>query len=221
MPDSETSNPYEPPSADLGMHVSGNQVRREGNHLVVPKGWVSPPICLFTGVTEPLTPLRQARLSWLHPAWLLLLLLTPFALAMVGFFVVRIGTLFYFQSKSHERSYGRRVNIARGMLVLGVVFLISGVGFELIFFFPVGLVFLTISGCLAATWCRPVKCAKIEGNSIWLSGIPAEVQDIIVEAGNNNWPENRPNFAHHWELSDTLLPVLPKPAERRFPPDLT
>ena len=43
-----------------------------------------------------------------------------------------------------------------------------------------GIVFIIVSAFLGVTWCRLLKTAKIADDSIWLAGIPAGVQEIII-----------------------------------------
>ncbi len=181
MPDSESSNPYEPPSADLDMPVSGNQVRREGRHLVVPKGWVSPPVCLFTGVTEPLTPHRQANLWWLHPAWLWLLLLTPLPFLLAAILATKTGYVRYVLSEPYVHRLNRREWVIRGVLaVAGLLLLPAFILDDLILLSLPGVILLVVSAFLTATWCRTIKSGKIVGDSIWLTGIPDDVKDTIM-----------------------------------------
>ncbi|MES2468022.1 MAG: hypothetical protein V4675_12020 [Verrucomicrobiota bacterium] len=195
MPDSEHSNPYAPPTGEPVTAPAISKARREGKHLVVPKGWISPPVCLFTGAAAPLTPLRQARLSYIQPAWWLFLLLGPLVMILISLFATRMGNIYYVIKEDLARRHRRRLIInwaiflASGPLAVGVYeavpaelmrFSARSFGFGIFLLLVPGLILLILSAVLSRTWCRLIKTAKIEGNFIWLSGIPADAQAIIL-----------------------------------------
>ncbi len=195
MPDSDHSNPYAPPTGEPVTATAMSRSRREGKYLIVPKGWISPPVCLFTGAVAPLTPLRQARLSYIQPAWWLFLLLGPLAMILVGLFATRMGNIYYVIKEDLARRHRRRLIInwaiflASGPLAVGVYeavpadlmrFYSRNFGFGIFLLLVPGFIVLIFSAVLSRTWCRLIKTAKIEGNFIWLSGIPADAQAIIL-----------------------------------------
>lgn len=197
MKDAELHNPYAAPTADLTMPASLPAAWKSGKHLVVPKGWISPPVCLLTGVAKPLTPLRQAKLSYLHPVWLLFFLLGPVIMILVSIFVTKTGNIYFVLREDLAVEHRRRVLINWWIFLSAGGFL-AGVFYHKLFVYlsPVGFLLLIICGILSRTWCRLIKVSKIEGNSIWLAGIPAEAQTIILER------EQRKHSRKHLEIHD-------------------
>lgn len=180
MTDFNRDNPYAAPGAELVLPPIMTGAWSSGKHLVVPKGWVSPPVCLFTGAAGPLTPLRQGRLSYLQPAWLLLLLLSPLVLIIVGLFVTKKGNIHYVLEQEYARLRKRRLWGNWMIFVSGVLLIFLGANLDEGALAVLGIVFIIVSAFLGVTWCRLLKTAKITDDSIWLAGIPAGTQEVII-----------------------------------------
>ena len=174
-------NPYAPPQSAPSVMPPKSAARIEGKCLVVPKGWISPPFCLFTGVAEGLTPLKQGKLSYLNPLWIFSVLLSPAVLFLVAVIFTQKGNIYYVLSQEWAGRHRRRLVVNWLIVLVGL----SGpflLGLENVFWFlGVGFVPLLVSLILAVTWCRLLKPAKIDAASIWLKGIPPAVQEKVIK----------------------------------------
>lgn len=64
MAEMRTINPFAPPQASLNPPPLG-EAKISAGHLVVPRQWISPPICLMTGATQDLAPPINRRVDWM------------------------------------------------------------------------------------------------------------------------------------------------------------
>lgn len=185
-------NPYAAPSADLGVSASSQHSWIEKKSLVVPKDWQSPPICLLTGATTDLTPVRKKALTWVHPGLMVLILL-----GIIGIIAVLLlqkkGTIHYYLSQEKAAEIRRKLAVnwsifASGAFLISLLFIMERPIAGLTLF---GFLLLLISGILAATVCRSVRPGKITRTHIWLTNIPLSVREQIVameqESLNRPW----------------------------------
>jgi hypothetical protein len=175
-----TDNPYSVPLGVIVQPPQMNRARIEGKSLVVPREWHSPRICLFTGVTSPLTAARKAKLNWSSPALLVLLMLGVVVYVIVAAIVQKKGTLHYFLSEAKAAQSRRRYWMNWGLLLVSLGLFVAGAVFKTIAFaWMGGLCLLT---CLigAATWCRLIVPSRIDNTFMWISGIPLPVMQQII-----------------------------------------
>ncbi len=160
-------NPYAVPATWLVSQALADLARIEGNHLVVPKDWQSPPVCLLTGETNPLTPVRRAKLSWSNPMFIFL----------IG---AERGTFHYYlsaaqASHARKRLLGNWGIFGASLLSFTGAFSDGSVGLAWL-----GVTLLLLCLIFATTVCRLIKVAKMDKTTIWLRGIPRLVLELIV-----------------------------------------
>lgn len=173
----EFENPYAAPTAEILIPDDFGKLRREGRFLVVPNKWRTPPICLFTGDTHDLTQLRRTQLTWINPwfSWLLLAGIAPYFIA--GLFLQKHGTFYFCLSKRYAGKHLMRVvlNWLLFLLPLSQIVFVFENGL-----FPWAVGVWVLSAALATTWCRLIKVGEIDSHSIYLKGIPKDVQEKII-----------------------------------------
>lgn len=180
-------NPYAAPGADIAIPSSAQRTWIEQKALVVPKDWQSPAICLRSGATTDLTPVRKKRLSWSNPAMIVLIFLGIIGILALVLLQKR-GTIYYYLSKGVVEKMRKNLLINCGFFGLGVCLL----AFELTSTKAAGwlvladLLVVIISAILGLTWCRPIKTSKIDKTHIWLTGIPPEIRKAIVRMEQEN-----------------------------------
>ena len=197
MNSNEVVNPYEAPRGEVLVPTSFNPVRIEGKQLVLPKDWTSPQLCLFTGVTHPLTPARKAKLSWVNPLYLISILAGFLIYVLIALVAQKKGTIHYFLSESMAAQVKKRLRINWGIFGASVLMFSGASATSSGELAGVGVLVLLICLFLAVTWCRLLKVGKIDKTSIWLKGIPADVQQKIVQMdqARYNTPPLLPSFA--------------------------
>lgn len=152
---------------------------REGDQLVVPKISTLPPCCIRCGAQG--THTQQKKLSWIHPAWLLLILVNWLILLIVYLVIRKQGEVIFYRCDACRQSWSRRkLWIWLGALVpLGVM--IAGIalgGFSgrsrdepYLMMFMFGLLGLLLYLIVPAILLRGVTAAKINDTHMWLKGI--------------------------------------------------
>lgn len=184
-------NPYAAPASELVMPASSQHSWIEKKSLVVPKDWQSPPICLLTGTTTDLTPIRKKTLAWSHPGALLLIILGIIGIVAIALLQKR-GTIHYYLSR--EKAAKIRRNLTVNWLVFGagvlLIFMPSYMGRPALDVLLAGLALILTSAVLASTLCRPIRPGKITQTHIWLTNIPLQVREQIaaMEADSLNRP---------------------------------
>ncbi|MES2707844.1 MAG: hypothetical protein V4726_14725 [Verrucomicrobiota bacterium] len=189
-----SDNPYAPPRADLEDPLPAAQpVRIEKSFLVVPRKWISPPICLLTGETAGLSEVRHLRhravcpLMALHGIalflaangiYLLALLFFAAGVLMQRFFGIP-GHWFLFPRTRISHRLSRRLLTRRKWLTAAAVLL----GTALYLLGPDQVTGAMTSFCLLILIYLPTRrpdVARTDGDYAWVRGIPREVREKIV-----------------------------------------
>ena len=176
-------NPYAPPKTnDLSAPIISS-VYISGKALVIPKDFTFPTICIKTGETENLVPLRKRRLSWCPPL-MVILIVAPLIFILVAIFFQKRGLIHYQLSKKVARKRRNALWINWLLLFAYILFTFVSVtskkeGIPL--FGIAGVVLLFTSLIRAVIAGRFLRAEKIDKLHIHLLGIPPEVQRRILE----------------------------------------
>ncbi|MDB6070641.1 MAG: hypothetical protein JWL81_1812 [Verrucomicrobiales bacterium] len=175
-------NPYQPPAAPV--HPSGHTGAAESDskNLVLPIGWQSPPICIFTGETEDLLPARTQVLSWVNP-WLAILIvfgLIPYVL--IAALTQKKGAIVYYVSRERAARNKKRKMIVYGLFIAGLVTFIYGGASEQTALIGIGMLAFMTGLVLATTFIRFFAVKRIDNFTIRLAKIPLDVRQKIVQA---------------------------------------
>jgi len=196
--DPDFLNPYEPPQSDMSW-AAPTVAKIKGPWLVVPRFWSSPAICFVSGETENLLPpITKKAASPSNPAIALLAIgdllialsgLNPWLVFAGGIIVIlavwslrRKAAVQYFLSRHAQRRLKKRVVSAGVLFFAGSLLLfltldsrsagskIQGLGIGALF----------VSAVLSAKWSQPFIVRKVTAGSVWLEGIPPQVQAAII-----------------------------------------
>lgn len=179
---SPPSNPYQPPAAQLHPARPTGVAESDQKNLIVPLGWHSPPICLFTGETENLRPACTKTLSWVNP-WLgITVLFGVFPYLLLALITQKKGTIVYYISAKRAALHRKRNLIVLGMFLLGIAVTVAGSSLIGRGFSGVGVLVVMMSLLMATTYARFMRPVKIDKFSIHLAKIPLEARQKIVQA---------------------------------------
>ncbi|RYD35791.1 MAG: hypothetical protein EOP86_07615 [Verrucomicrobiaceae bacterium] len=180
------SNPYAVPESEIVVPAQTEGARIEKKCLVVPKDWMSSPVCLLTGsVTNLITPPRSRKLTWVNPVWILLFFLIGLFALLPMLLLQKKGRFSYYLSGPAAFGLKKKLAINWGIFGTGLVIVVlalspatTGLTPELLL---TGTALILLSAILATTWCRPFYARKIDQTHIWIAKIPAHVREAIVE----------------------------------------
>ena len=171
-------SPYTPPAAPLSRHCD---VSIEGSNLIIPDGYLFPPICPFTGDVTGLGTPTTRRVS-AHDKWIYLLLLAGFIPYIIGAIIGARKATFNCRLSDRVTRRWRYYRIAGQLAFFTSFFVgIAGLFGQSIGLASLGLVMFVGGLCTACGLFDGIKASAVRNGKIWLLGMPRAVREKIVE----------------------------------------
>jgi hypothetical protein len=148
----------------------GGGVWRDGNTLVMLKTARLPDRCIKCGLPANGSHLRK-KLTWHHPALVLLVLAGVFIYLIVALIVRKTATVEISLCEDHVRKHRVAVTVSWMIFLLGIVLMILSISAESLGTAGFGMLLLFASAICAGTWVKVVQVKKIDDNYIWLRGV--------------------------------------------------
>ncbi len=176
-----------PPAPPTGQRItSAGGIALDGARLVVPNGYVFPPICPVTGETTGLeAPLTRRRVSNAHK--------TALGKTAIGLLNGPIGLIAASRAAAKDYTYTFRPSLRatrRWKLVrrLGILMIIAacygfgkGLSLESIPVLSASMVLFGL-GCITSVgFFDSVAVTRVRNGQLWLTGIPRRISEKIVE----------------------------------------
>jgi hypothetical protein len=184
MQSSAMENPYAPPLSNVSQ-ISSGVLSTDGVALVIPQDFRFPAICIKTGATENLAPIRTSRLIWRHPAVRVVHLLVPLLYLLEVPYFQREGIFDFHVTEKIALECKRslqRINrlFYGGITCIASVFIVQNMDYTE-FAAIAGTVLLMSSIICRLIAGRFLSAQKITKTHVHLLGIPSDVQRQIME----------------------------------------
>ena len=153
-----------------GYGQEGGGVWRDGDTVVMHKTARLPDYCIKCGVEANGSHLRK-KLSWHHPALVLLVLAGLLIYLIVALIVRKSATVDISLCAEHLRKHRTAVIATWSMFLAGLLFMVLAIAAESGGSAGFGLLLLFASAISSLSWTRVVTVKKIDDHFVWLRGI--------------------------------------------------
>lgn len=165
-----------------GAAPAGGGMWRSGQKLVARSETTLPDRCVKCNA--PTDGYRQKRvLYWMHPLWLLLILLNLIILVIVYLIIRKKAVLHIGLCEKHRARRKRGLIVGWGSFMSGIVLIFFGAVLESGWTALTGVLLLLIGGIYGAIIARLITPTKIEKETVWVTGCH---RDFLAELPE--WP---------------------------------
>jgi hypothetical protein len=184
QPQSTYNTPYPPAQPTLGYATPGAampsyELYWDGASLVTPRQVVLPDTCIKCG--QPASVRKVQKVSWMHPAWSLLILVNLIILLIVYFVVRKTGSISYCLCAEHAAQRKKKFAVTWVLAAAGFATIFGGIVAtgsrsratqDLVPFLVLGGIGLLLVALIwGMTAARTIWVTKVDNYRMWVKGV--------------------------------------------------